>query len=109
MIIGGGIGGLVLAHLLRQDPAIRVRVHERDKSPGGREQGYYIGLQSSGLKIVKERLAALVPGLSELISDPGACLEGFKVTDGFLHELLSIGSEIGTEAQSRLVSRWGLR
>lgn len=78
-IVGGGIGGLVLAHLLRASPSLSVMVYERDTTPEARAQGYYIGLQGAGLKVVKERLVSLAPSLAPIISDPNLALHGFAV------------------------------
>ena len=79
IIVGGGIGGLVLAHLLRSSPELSVTVYERDLSPDARGQGYYIGLQGRGLAIVKEKLAKLVPSLGAVINDPSLSMWGFAI------------------------------
>lgn len=57
IIIGAGIGGLTLANLLRQtDPAIHVRILERDSSAHIRMQGGTLGLKDSGGLTALQRL-----------------------------------------------------
>ncbi len=49
IIIGAGIGGLTLANLLRQsNPAICVRIFERDSAAHARTQGGTLGLKEQG-------------------------------------------------------------
>jgi 2-polyprenyl-6-methoxyphenol hydroxylase-like FAD-dependent oxidoreductase len=49
VIVGGGIGGLTLAHgLLRQ--GISVEVYERDRFAGSRFEGYRIDIEEMGLR-----------------------------------------------------------
>jgi 2-polyprenyl-6-methoxyphenol hydroxylase-like FAD-dependent oxidoreductase len=49
VIVGGGIGGLCLAQgLVRQ--GIGVEVHERDKFPGSRWEGYRIDIEEMGMR-----------------------------------------------------------
>lgn len=47
LVIGGGIGGLCLAHGLRQ-AGVDVEVYERDESADGRRQGYRLRISPQG-------------------------------------------------------------
>jgi salicylate hydroxylase len=49
IIVGGGLGGLVLAQALKTVP-IKLTVFERDASEEARGQGYHIGLNADGAK-----------------------------------------------------------
>lgn len=57
IIIGAGIGGLTLANLLHQaNPALDVRIFERDSSVHARTQGGTLGLKQQGGLDALERL-----------------------------------------------------
>ncbi|MDQ1041667.1 2-polyprenyl-6-methoxyphenol hydroxylase-like FAD-dependent oxidoreductase [Streptomyces sp. V3I8] len=47
LIIGGGVGGLCLAHSLLR-AGVPVEVHERDTTPEGRRQGYRLRISPEG-------------------------------------------------------------
>ncbi|MFG1822887.1 FAD-dependent oxidoreductase [Microbispora bryophytorum] len=64
VVIGGGLGGLCLAHGLRT-AGIGVTVHERDPSPGHRPQGYRLHLDSRGAGALHQ---CLPPRLYELFT-----------------------------------------
>ena len=51
-IVGGGLGGLLLAHLLKDVPGVDLRVFERDENPSSRNQGLVIGLNQNGYDAV---------------------------------------------------------
>ncbi|MFF7635086.1 FAD-dependent oxidoreductase [Kitasatospora sp. NPDC008050] len=57
IIVGAGLGGLALAHGLREQ-GIDVAVHERDAHPGARPQGYRIQLDEPGLTGLRRCLPA---------------------------------------------------
>jgi 2-polyprenyl-6-methoxyphenol hydroxylase-like FAD-dependent oxidoreductase len=57
IIVGGGVGGLCLAHGL-QESGISMSVHERDASANVRRQGYRISLNTHGARALK----ACLPG-----------------------------------------------
>lgn len=82
VVVGGGIGGLLLANALHargaaldsgggagaveagataaEPPALSVTVLERDTSPAARAQGYYIGLQPNGIAALREAAPGLL-------------------------------------------------
>ncbi|MFD7451183.1 FAD-dependent oxidoreductase [Kitasatospora sp. NPDC059827] len=62
IIIGAGLGGLALAHGLRER-GVDVTVHERDARPGARPQGYRIQLDEPGLTALRQCLPAELFGL----------------------------------------------
>ncbi|MFF4815493.1 FAD-dependent oxidoreductase [Kitasatospora sp. NPDC001309] len=62
IIIGAGLGGLALAHGLRER-GVDVTVHERDARPGARPQGYRIQLDEPGLTALQQCLPAELFGL----------------------------------------------
>jgi 2-polyprenyl-6-methoxyphenol hydroxylase-like FAD-dependent oxidoreductase len=57
IVVGGGLGGLALAHGLRGQ-GIDVAVHERDAHPHARPQGYRIQLDEPGLTGLERCLPA---------------------------------------------------
>jgi 2-polyprenyl-6-methoxyphenol hydroxylase-like FAD-dependent oxidoreductase len=61
IVIGGGIGGLCLAHGLRS-AGVSVEVHERDRAPGSRWEGYRIHVNPAGSRSLH---ACLPPHLWE--------------------------------------------
>lgn len=85
-VVGGGIGGLTLAHMLRvraqrgdATTAVEVKVFDRD----GREaahtrarQGYLLGLDANGKRLL-EVIRSSAPGLSAILDDKA------NVTDYF--------------------------
>ncbi|WP_049559991.1 FAD-dependent oxidoreductase [Nonomuraea sp. SBT364] len=56
-IIGGGIGGLCLAHGLRK-AGLPVTVHERDRTPADRLQGYRVHIDPNGARALRDCLPA---------------------------------------------------
>src|SRR5437773_503042 len=57
VIVGGGLGGLTLANLLRQcRDAFDVNLFERDASANARAQGYNISLKDPGGLVPLRRL-----------------------------------------------------
>lgn len=52
VIIGGGIGGLTLAHGLRRR-GVEVSVHERDSAPSARWEGYRIHIDALGHRALR--------------------------------------------------------
>jgi 2-polyprenyl-6-methoxyphenol hydroxylase-like FAD-dependent oxidoreductase len=103
-IIGGGIAGLALGQLLRDCPDLKVTIYERDESPISRRQGYYIGINEHGLKVL-EPLFSTVPNLKEELEMND--LSAFGILDEAMQELLVVG-EGGLKLGS-LVHRWNFR
>ncbi|MEV4223745.1 FAD-dependent oxidoreductase [Nonomuraea sp. NPDC049725] len=56
-IIGGGIGGLCLAHGLRK-AGLDVTVYERDRTPADRLQGYRVHIDPHGARALRDCLPA---------------------------------------------------
>ena len=103
-IVGGGIGGLTLAHLLH-DSGIDVTIYERDIDEHSREQGFYIGLNKTGLPALK-KITDRVNGLSAMLQEASSG-SSFFIVNAALNELMTInGLSID---DTTLVSRWGLR
>ena len=108
-IIGGGIGGLTLAHGLRR-AGVAVRVYERDRSKEERLQGYRIHISPKGCRALHE---CLPEHLYQLFTDtsgkPNTTL-GFY--DERFRELLVIGDTAAEEHRIdsyRSVNRMALR
>jgi 2-polyprenyl-6-methoxyphenol hydroxylase-like FAD-dependent oxidoreductase len=57
LIVGGGLGGLCLAHGLEK-AGISVSVHERDRSARFRSQGYRLGVKEAGAHALRDCLPA---------------------------------------------------
>ena len=57
MVIGGGTGGLCLAHGLRA-AGIEVRLFERDRTPTDRQQGYRLTINAMGARALQSCLPA---------------------------------------------------
>ena len=92
-IIGGGIGGLALAHALRNTSYI-VTVYERDAQAGAREQGYQIGINADGLK----SLFTAIPDLAwKDVFDVKYMTVGLKGTNAALETLMKFESPAPTE------------
>jgi 2-polyprenyl-6-methoxyphenol hydroxylase-like FAD-dependent oxidoreductase len=65
IIIGGGIGGLCLAHGLRKAGLGDVHVYERDASADGRMQGYRLRISPDGERALRD---CLPPRSQELLT-----------------------------------------
>ena len=64
LVIGGGLGGLCLAHALTSN-SIDIEVFEQDLSPWERAQGYRLHLEADALNALRE---VLVPELHRLFT-----------------------------------------
>ncbi|ADD43510.1 FAD-dependent oxidoreductase [Stackebrandtia nassauensis] len=109
-IIGGGIGGLTLAHGLRRR-GVNVRVFERDQSKTERLQGYRVHLSPKGCQALHE---CLPPELYQrFLATTGKSNSSLGFYDKDLRELLVVESEeLKTEhdtANYRSVNRMALR
>lgn len=106
VIIGGGLGGLNLAHALKGNPNISVTVYERDKAPEARGQGWNLGINRLGRDALR---AAKVPGIEELLAIN--MVSAFSVFDAQLNLLAQMGEKklTSTDTDSAIVSRRQLR
>jgi 2-polyprenyl-6-methoxyphenol hydroxylase-like FAD-dependent oxidoreductase len=105
-IVGGGLGGLVLAGLLvKQAPNLRVTVYERDDGPVSREQGYQIGINPDGAKVVNQ---LGIPELRVLLKQH-SYITGFVLCDGNLRRLMGLKNMGGKGRGLGLVHRWKFR
>ncbi|KAI9324714.1 hypothetical protein DFJ73DRAFT_871645 [Zopfochytrium polystomum] len=95
-IIGGGIGGLALAHGLMRDARrgihhdLRVQVYERDTTASSRGQGYLLGLNPDGVR----SLLACCDGEPDVLESLGALfgpesVQGFAMCDQNFGTLLA--------------------
>ncbi|CAF1484817.1 unnamed protein product [Adineta steineri] len=86
LIIGGGLGGLALAQLLLQSSSsIKVLVFERDETEISRDQGYCIGIDSTGLDTLDK-----IRVLDQLLSDESngySSITGFRMCNRYLQTL----------------------
>ncbi|MFI1368334.1 FAD-dependent oxidoreductase [Streptomyces griseochromogenes] len=85
IIAGGGLGGLALAQGLHQ-AGISVAVYEKDPSPGFRNQGYRIRINSDGITALR---AVLTPQAYEVFAataaTPGPRMDTFDHQLNLLH------------------------
>ncbi|MFC4535833.1 FAD-dependent oxidoreductase [Sphaerisporangium dianthi] len=84
-VIGGGVGGLCLAQGLHKAGA-DVTVHERDRTPGDRLQGYRVHIDPNGARALHD---CLPPRLWEtFVATTGARGQGLAFLTEQLEELL---------------------
>jgi 2-polyprenyl-6-methoxyphenol hydroxylase-like FAD-dependent oxidoreductase len=109
MIIGGGTGGLCLAHGLRAS-GIDVRVFERDRTPTDRLQGYRLHISASGNRALHSCLPA--ENFKRLIEASAKSNTAVTFLDHHLKHLLQIefpAVDPQDPASERPVSRIALR
>src|SRR5690349_7086685 len=70
LIAGAGIGGLALAHALRQG-GLDVAVYERDPAPHSRQQGYRLHIDQNGNAALR---ACLPPSILDLVRNTSGAL-----------------------------------
>lgn len=103
LIIGGGLGGLALAHLLRQNsPSVQIQIFERDEHAYARDQGYCIGIDSMGFEVLTK-----IHALNELLAEnsDGYCqLNYFQIVNRYLQKLFHFNAR-----EVRLIYREDLR
>jgi salicylate hydroxylase len=92
LVIGGGIGGLGLAQRLRRG-GVDVSVHERDRTPTAREQGYRVHIDPTGSRALRECLPPVLwEAFVATAGDPGTA--GFGFLDERLRTLVLVEDEI---------------
>ena len=103
-IVGGGIGGLLLAQALQKRSVPSV-VFERDAAPSFRSQGYRVTIHPEGVRWLERCL----PGPAwRQFRERSATWGGFRVTDAQLRPLVSL-SRRSEEESSRSIDRQALR
>ena len=90
LVVGGGIGGLCLAHGLR-GAGIEVRVAERDPHPASRWEGYRIHIDPSGARSLR---ACLPEPLWRAFLDTAGPGGGFGFRTERLDELVTVEESI---------------
>lgn len=101
-IVGGGIGGLCLAHGLRLQ-GIAATVFEKDASPNFRQQGYRVTIHESGARHLKNVLPA---DLYQKFLDRSYRWKGLRIVDEKLRSLATLDE---TQIASRSIDRMTLR
>lgn len=107
LIIGGGLGGLAFAQLLRHSPfasTYDVQIFERDSSPTHRRQGYLIGINEAGMS----RLSP-IPQISSIFDDIPPKPFALGMVDGDLNVMLKLRHGPGPQGIVGLINRWKLR
>jgi salicylate hydroxylase len=102
MIIGGGLGGLVLAQALK-NRNINFTIFERDTSAVARDQGYHIGLNDDGATALTELQHPELQGLLEEQKTTG-----FSVVTSHLRSVAQIPTAFTKEYESKTSVRPGL-
>ncbi|MDH2427735.1 NAD(P)/FAD-dependent oxidoreductase [Sphaerisporangium sp. TRM90804] len=87
IVVGGGIGGLCLAHALR-GAGVAVRVYERDRDPDDPVRGYRIHVNQMGSRSLRQCLPA--PLWEAFLATAGHPGPGFRFQDERLRELLFV-------------------
>jgi len=108
-VIGGGIGGLCLAHGLKK-AGVPVRVYERDESGTARTQGFRIHIDPDGSRALHQCLPAQLWDV--FTATGGLFSQGFSMLTDQLEELLHrAGDDAPPDpiAQHRSISRVTLR
>jgi 2-polyprenyl-6-methoxyphenol hydroxylase-like FAD-dependent oxidoreductase len=108
-IVGGGIGGLCLAHGLKK-AGIPVAVYERDITPSSRLQGYRIHIDPQGSTALHDCLPADLWQIFE--ATEGEFAQGITMVTEQLDELLRVRAgdiQAGPIARHRSISRITLR
>lgn len=109
-IIGGGVGGLILAQLLREDPQFEVSVFERD-SPERSAQSlaeFRILVSPQMLQALRAKLPKdAAESLEDAVGLQPAYGHSLFLTDGQARLLMSVRTSEFEDACS--VSRWKLR
>lgn len=88
LVIGGGLGGLAFAQILRHSPAshkYKVVIFERDAAATAREQGYQIGINNSGASCLSS-----IPHVAELLATTKHKPNAFAFVDTNLTVMLSM-------------------
>ena len=90
-IIGGGMGGLLLARLikLKCGDSVSVTVYERDETKDSRDQGYLLGIDDTGMNALQKVLPDVYNYRSEEAS------KGFNLTSSMLKKWITIKMEPG--------------
>jgi 2-polyprenyl-6-methoxyphenol hydroxylase-like FAD-dependent oxidoreductase len=117
LLLSQGLGGLVLAHLMKEAknrPDVAVTVFERDTGDQSRDQGYAIGLTPETIGTLS-RIYHSAPGLEALLTDKDNQYSRFNVLRGDGSQITTIkggGAFVNrTLLRSSLLSdidvRWG--
>lgn len=88
LVIGGGLGGLAFAQILRHSPAshkYKVLIFERDATATAREQGYQIGINNSGASCLSS-----IPQVAELFARRKQKANAFALVDTNLTVMMSM-------------------
>lgn len=105
-VIGGGVGGLCLAQGLKQ-AGVEVSVHERDRTPTDRLQGYRLHIDPHGSQALHD---CLPPHLWRRFVETAGFASGFGFVDDRLTPLMTLDvPEAAPERAHHSVSRVTLR
>ena len=79
-IVGGGIGGLALSQILRASSKANVKtvVFERDAAFGGRDQGYFLGINDDTIAALRPTFTSL-PDLRSVLENPANRIRFFSM------------------------------
>lgn len=106
LVIGGGLGGLAFAQILRHSTAsdkFKVVIYERDASATHREQGYQIGINQSGFSFLSS-----IPHIATVLDTPQKA-NAARFLDADLNVMLELKHGPGADSMAGLVNRWKLR
>ncbi|KAG0580735.1 hypothetical protein KC19_4G195000 [Ceratodon purpureus] len=107
LVIGGGLGGLAFAQILRHSPVAdtyKVRIFERDATPTHRGQGYMIAINNAGFSSI-----STIPHIASVLNEIKSKDYMANLLDGDLNIRMQLKHAPGAHGIAGLVNRWKLR
>lgn len=107
LVIGGGLGGLAFAQLLRHSEfadKYKVQIFERDATRTHRGQGYMIGINKEGMSKIDS-----IPDIASVFDEMRQKPFAVTMVDGDVNVTIQMVHGPGSHQIAGLVNRWKLR